>query len=112
MANNQPHLYEVKWDLPAGYSHREVWVDFFGCWLFIKDHPKWSVAQTTLREIVTLREEKNNDDNGTEGKKSSVADRPVAERSQGQKAAKAERKQLKSKESLDEMNAESLQLRQ
>jgi len=83
--------------------------DFFGCWLFLKDHPKWSVGQTTLREIVTVREDKNDDENGTEGKKSSVADRPVAERPQGQKAAKAECKQLKSKESLDEMNAESLQ---
>jgi hypothetical protein len=44
-------------------------------------------------------------------KKASVADRAVAERPQGQKAAKAERKQQKSKESLDEMNAESLHLR-
>jgi len=89
--------------------------DFYGCWLFLKDHPKWSIGQTTLREIVTVREDNDDDENSAEcsskSKKASVADRPVAERPQGQKAAKAERKQLKSKESLDEMNAESLQLR-
>jgi len=94
--------------------HQEVKkkFDFFGCWLFLKDHPKWSIGQTTLREIVTVQEDDETPAEGNaKSKKASVADRAVAERPQGQKAAKAERKQQKSKESLDEMNAESLHLR-
>jgi len=94
--------------------HQEVKkkFDFFGCWLYLKDHPKWSIGQTTLREIVTVQEDDGAPAEGdAKSKKASVADRAVAERPQGQKAAKAERKQQKSKESLDEMNAESLHLR-
>ena len=85
---------------------------FFGCWLFLKGHPKWSIGQTTLREIVTVSgDDQTSVDGEAKGKKASVAERPIAERPQGQKAAKSERKQQKSKDSLDEMNAESLQLR-
>jgi hypothetical protein len=98
---------------------------YYECWLLLRDHPKWSVGETSIRNIIAADNKKEesedesvesvvvtNDDN-RENKKvaaSSKMKNKSSERPNGQKMEK-ERKKEMSQSEVASMNANSLRIR-
>ena len=102
--------------------------NFYSCWLLVKDHPKWTVGEGSVRKLLTSAAETvdaadksalSNEDvdlyvdaGSAQGMNcfSSAVKRSVG-RPQGQKNAKDDRKREDRKDKLDVMNATSLRIR-
>lgn len=100
-----------------------------GCWMIIKDHPKWAIGVTSIREIVNITDDtslitedaanSNSNSNPPSSSKSSTAKSTglsgkvlgSGERPCGQKQAKAAVKAEVQIQSVNEMNAYSLKKR-
>jgi hypothetical protein len=93
---------------------------YYDCWMLLKDHAKWSVGETSIRNIISGNKSEDAaaaeeavivDDGDKDNKKVAALKTQSSGRPQGQKIAKEERKQELSKTTVESMNATSLRIR-
>jgi hypothetical protein len=86
---------------------------FYACWLYLKNHPKWAAGETSIRSIVAASVDLTGEEATPALANSSMVESlsSFAQRPQGQKAAKAERKKDQASESFEAINAQSMRLR-